>query len=121
MAIVSNPQQFLAITGINVFVGDVIRHITNLPIQLDRIGAEYARRVQRDARKVVPVDTGRLRDSITVDRLDQGVYVIGPEAPYGHIVEFGSVRQSPQPYMLPALDRNTPRFEQAILKVAGQL
>lgn len=119
MALVSNPRRLLSVTGVNVFVGDVIRHVTLLPIQLDRIAQTYAERVARDARKTVPVDTGQLRDSITVDKLNQGVYIVGPEASYGHIIEFGSIRQAPRPYMLPALDRNTPRFEEAVRRVAG--
>lgn len=126
MAVVSNPQRLLSVTGINVFVGDMIREVTNTPHRLDRIARDYAERIARDARAMAPYDPNRrapgphLRDTITVDRLDDGVYIIGPEARYGHIIEFGSVRQSPQPYMLPALDRNADRFERAIVKVVGE-
>lgn len=126
MAVFSNPQRLLSVTGVNVFVGDIIREVTQIPDRLDRLAFEYALRIQRDAQKRAPYDPNRrapgphLRDTITVDRLDKGVYVIGPEARYGHIVEFGSVRQAPQPYMLPALDRNVPRFQRALLKIVGE-
>ena len=126
MAIFSNPNKFLTVTGVNAFVGDVIRDITTMPHRLDKIAEDFAHRVQRDAKKRAPYDPNRrkpgphLRDTIVVEKIDDGIYEVGPTAPYGHIIEFGSVRQAPQPYMLPALDRNAERFRIAVVKIAGE-
>ncbi|MFC8732178.1 HK97-gp10 family putative phage morphogenesis protein [Luteimicrobium sp. NPDC057192] len=70
--------------------------------------------VQRDARIGCPVDTGNLRASIGIDRPTLLESVIGPTANYGRFVEYGTSRAAPQPYMRPALERNTAPFEQAI-------
>jgi len=55
------------------------------------------------AKEICPVDTGRLRNSITnaVDSGDQSVY-IGTNVEYAAFVELGSSRQRPKPYLKPA-------------------
>jgi HK97 gp10 family phage protein len=58
------------------------------------------------AQAIVPVDTGNLKNSIGQDFDDDGLgFEAGPTANYGHYVEFGTSRMSPQPYMRPAFDR----------------
>ncbi|HEY0891267.1 MAG TPA: HK97-gp10 family putative phage morphogenesis protein [Nocardioides sp.] len=67
-----------------------------------RIGA----RIERDAKRACPVDTGRLRASIThkVERDDQGVSVrIGTGVTYAPWVELGTSRTPAQPFLRPAL------------------
>lgn len=58
--------------------------------------------VQNRARQRCPVDTGRLRNSITHDASDTGV-VIGTNVKYAPFVELGTSRQRPQPYLIPGL------------------
>lgn len=61
------------------------------------------------AKEIVPVDTGRLRDSIdyqiTEDAL-QTTSIISPHTEYAEFVEFGTSRQPSQPFMRPAWDEN---------------
>lgn len=58
------------------------------------------------AQTVAPVDTGNLKNSIGVDFDPDGLgFEAGPTANYGHFVEYGTSRMSPQPYMGPAFDR----------------
>ena len=62
--------------------------------------------VQSEARKLCPVDTGRLRASIqAVEGEDaRGPYVdVGTNVEYGPHVEYGTVHSPAQPYMRPAL------------------
>lgn len=71
-----------------------------------KAGAEM---IADEARQRVPVDTGRLRDSIAVKREGNGWTIIAEAkadsgAPYGHMVEFGTVHSSPQPFLVPALE-----------------
>jgi HK97 gp10 family phage protein len=67
---------------------------------------------QRLAIQRVPVDTGFLRSSITVGRIDGGSLrpgdlsaQVGPEANYGGYVEYGTSRAGAQPYMTPASEQ----------------
>lgn len=63
-------------------------------------------RVQNEARKLAPVDTGRLRASIThsIARTANGpVARIRVGVAYGAFVEYGTERSPAQPYLRPAL------------------
>ena len=79
--------------------------------------------IQEAAQGYCPVDTGALRDSITVDVKETGTTVVGtvgPHTDYASYVEYGTGRKGTpapyahtdkpgmvaQPYMRPALDEN---------------
>lgn len=80
--------------------------------------------IQKTAQTFSPVDTGALRDSITVDvRETESTTVgsVGPHVPYADYVEYGTgLKGDPsvphtdkpgmvaQPYMRPALDESKP-------------
>lgn len=72
---------------------------------------QAAEQVRDEAKRRAPVRTGNLQRHIIERKAfddDYGVmYLVGPEYPqaaYGHIVEGGSSRMSPQPFLRPALD-----------------
>lgn len=73
------------------------------------VGKDLLRRVVRvetAAKRHAPVDTGRLRSSIThaVERDSRGlVGLVGTNVEYAPHVEFGTLRQPAQPYLRPAL------------------
>lgn len=83
----------------------------------DRVGAKASAAIRKtaydieaDAKALVPVDTGFLKNSITTDFQGDGRSgrmgaEIGPTAEYGGYVEEGTSRQEPQPYLRPAFDR----------------
>lgn len=73
-------------------------------------GAEL---VVASAKSRVPVDTGRLRDSIHVDEEAEGTYVVAGnrEVFYGNIVEHGGGNMPPHPFLLPALEENRATIE----------
>jgi HK97 gp10 family phage protein len=69
---------------------------------LNRLGLK----IQNEARKLCPVDTGRLRSSIqaTPGRDTKGPYVnVGTNVNYATYVEYGTVHSAAQPYLRPAL------------------
>jgi HK97 gp10 family phage protein len=80
-------------------------------------GALY---VERDAKIAAPVDTGRLRSSITHDAKDFGSenpYVeVGTNVEYAQAVEYGTSRAPAQPFLMPAHEQN----KQKILKLIAQ-
>ena len=63
-------------------------------------------RVERDAKKGAPVDSGRLRNSIThrlIDsETDQPVVEVGTNVEYAKFVEQGTSKQPAQPFLLTA-------------------
>ena len=71
--------------------------------------------VEADAKRNAPVDTGRLRASITNEvRKIAGAVLegrVGTNVDYAKYVELGTSRQDPQPYLRPALRNN---FEQIV-------
>ena len=70
--------------------------------------------IQREAKKRCPVDTGALRNSITVDFYGEMSAQIGPHMPYAPYVEFGTRKMPAKPYLFPAFEEERPKFEQGL-------
>lgn len=61
--------------------------------------------VVREAQRVVPVDTGALKNSLHVDFAPDGLgFEAGSELGYSGWVEFGTTRMAPQPYLVPSFE-----------------
>jgi len=76
--------------------------------------------VERKAKLKSPVDTGRLRASITheVSKLrSQHIGRVGTNVEYAPYQEFGTVKIKAQPYLLPAL-RESMRFIKKLIEKA---
>lgn len=69
-----------------------------------------------NAKAICPVDTGRLRNSITnaIDTGENAVY-IGTNVEYGPDVELGTSKMHPHPYLRPAAADHADEYR-AILK-----
>lgn len=66
-----------------------------------------ALQVDRAAKRLCPVDTGRLRSSITNEIGQDGeglVAVVGTNVEYAPYIELGTSRMDAQPFLLPALE-----------------
>lgn len=74
------------------------------------VGKELARRalkVERRAKQLCPVDTGRLRASIShsIGRDSTSLFAdVGTDVFYAPFVELGTFRAGAQPFLIPALD-----------------
>lgn len=106
--------------------------VKKLQAKLDAVGpankarAERALRkaakdVERDAKLLVPVDTGALKNSIGIDQPSPSQAIIGPTMNYASYVERGTSRQAPQPYMRPAAERNVPLLARAVRDIGGDI
>lgn len=80
--------------------------------------AESAINIDREAKNLCPVDTGRLRASIhpefSADGLDAQVVT---NVEYSQYVELGTSRQPAQPFLFPAAEKEQPKFINAMKKI----
>ena len=98
---------------------------------------DAADKIAEDARSRVPVETGRLRDSIKVIEYNEpgrfGYRIVADAeadpvrgrsdgTPYAHMVEFGSVHNQPaRPFLVPALEEGSRDTIDAVNDVLGDL
>jgi HK97 gp10 family phage protein len=68
------------------------------------------------AKKLTPVDTGRLRNSITHEVDGNDVY-IGSNVEYAPYVELGTSKQKAQPYLKPAATEHTETYKNILKTV----
>jgi HK97 gp10 family phage protein len=82
--------------------------IVEIDIRIAEVIDRGTDQVERDAKARVPRKTSKLHDAIHKDPRKDGTYVVGgdDEAWYGHLVEYGTVRTTPQPFLVPALEEN---------------
>jgi HK97 gp10 family phage protein len=76
--------------------------------ELEKRAEEYlaglADKIKDEAKSIVPVRTGKLRDSIEViDGETNKIKYIGSDVDYAIYVELGTVKTDPKPYLRPAL------------------
>ena len=70
--------------------------------------------IQRNAKRECPVDTGALRNSISVSfESDYGTFV-SAEMPYAAYVEYGTKNMEAQPYMRPAAEAEVAKLKSEI-------
>ena len=81
--------------------------------------------VERKGKEKSPWDTGANRDSIFVAEVDSiggaPAYRIGPTTEYGPFLEFGTSKMPSRPYMIPALESESPRLREAIAQIMKDL
>ena len=63
------------------------------------------------AKMKCPVDTGRLRNSITHTQENADTELIGSPVEYAPYVEYGTQRQRAQPYLKPAVVNHTDEYK----------
>ena len=82
--------------------------ISQFPDQVDRAVEKAARRIEAQAKENASgrpgpeVDTGLLRNSITVTEVAPLTRDIGPTVSYGMFVELGTSHNAPYAFLLPA-------------------
>lgn len=66
------------------------------------------------AKRMCPVDTGRLRNSVTHAMEGSEAVVIGTNVEYGPYVELGTARQKAQPFLRPAAQDHVGEYRRII-------
>lgn len=94
-------------TNLPEWQGALAQALGRLRLETEGDLDRFATRVQNEARRLAPVDTGRLRSSIQRGPLQRdrlGAFVeVGTNVAYAPFVEFGTFRSPGQPYLRPAL------------------
>lgn len=88
------------------FTAALQQQLAQLELRTEDAVLRLAIDTQNRARELAPVQTGRLRASIThvPGRDGKGYYVdVGSNVEYAPFVEFGTSKQPAQPYLRPAL------------------
>lgn len=74
--------------------------------------------IKNEARVLVPVDTGFLRDSIDLTEAGDNSVELVAEADYAEDVEFGTTKMQAQPYFRPAIENKS---DEALKKMAENI
>lgn len=107
--------------------GELQRLIADLnmaPIVAKKLVSAHVRKtgllIVRESKKIVPYKTGNLMRSIG---MTNGLYrvTVGPLAHYGAHVEYGTVKQKAQPYMMPAANMAEPQFLKGMQDIADKI
>ena len=73
--------------------------------QLKSLLLDFMLSVEGHAKRYAPVDTGRLRSSITTTpKYPSNTITVSDGVQYGFYQEYGTTRMKPQPFMRPALN-----------------
>lgn len=71
------------------------------------------------AKAACPVDTGRLRNSITHEQYSEDTEVIGTNVEYAPYVELGTSKMSAKPFLRPAAENHVAEYQAVIKQVYG--
>jgi len=76
-----------------------------------------ALRVERDAKINAPVDTGRLRASISTRLIEEDgntIAEVGSSVEYAPMVEYGTSKKAARPFLFPAYNQNKDKIRKDI-------
>ena len=99
------------------FAGKLLAMTGRLEAAVQKAAMVAAERCAETARSLVPVDSGELRESIRAGRQGKGAAVIAA-APHAAMVEYGTSRMAPQPYLVPAARQEEEAFAKEMCAAA---
>ncbi len=99
--------------------GFIEQKLKDAPKQLDKAMDDglndLATLVAREAKRIVPVDTRKLQNSIFVRKEGQAKYKIVAATNYASHVEYGTHKMVARPYLRPALYRYSSTWKKKVL------
>lgn len=128
-----NVSTRVEVTGVSTILANMERISSELERDLQRIIKKYALRIERDAKRMAPVDEGRLRSSIRAV-LEKLAAEVLTDVYYAPFQEFGTGRRGaasdvdppenyvygstagidPNPFLVPAFERHRASFEREV-------
>ena len=79
--------------------------------------------IESEAKWLAPVDTGRLEESINTEAKGKGKKVeveVGTDVEYADSVEFGTFKQSAQPFLMPAFNKVARSFQKDLSAIVNR-
>jgi len=101
-------------TGIFIQYNNLQKIAEKLPRAVRGIVRKTAFDVMAGAKEIVPVDTGRLKNSITCEFPSETKAIVAARTKYAGFVENGTSRQRAQPYMRPPAEKAAHAFMAAM-------
>lgn len=92
-----------------------------LPGEVETIVRKAAFDIEAHAKTAVPVDTGKLKSSISCEFPRPSQAIIAPHTDYAVYVEYGTRKQRAKPYMRPAAEKVAPAFLEACRRLEERL
>ena len=98
----------------------LLNNIEKYPVKVQReVSKEVAASalsIESEAKRIVPVKTGRLRASI-IARISAARGEVGTNVQYAPDVEFGNSTRPPKPFLFPAWNNERPKFLAALRRI----
>jgi HK97 gp10 family phage protein len=111
--------------GLDELIGALEGNADRIPAQASAVARKSGLDIEARAKQTVPVDTGATKNSIgmDVDEVNgESVEVtVGPQTWYAPLLEAGTERMPPRPFMGSAFDAVEPGFVAAIAAIANPL
>lgn len=99
-----------------LLIGNLTNRIRHAEKRCAEAVEATAKDIAKDAKARVPVRSGRLRDSITPERIDEFTQIVTVHAEYAAFVEYGTRHMAAQPYLIPAVEAARQEFARRIAK-----
>jgi HK97 gp10 family phage protein len=108
-------------------MGYEVTYKTNVPLvskaekqavksALEKIG----KMVEKDSASLSPVDTGRLKNSMTAYPPEENYVIIGTDVEYALYVELGTSKMKPRPFLKTAVNNDIGRMKTIIEQEFGK-
>jgi HK97 gp10 family phage protein len=107
------------VEGINKVLSELALMEARVQSAAQSVIATYAFRIERTAKRLAPVDTGRLRASITTE-LKRLAAEVGTDVEYAPYQEFGTYKMDANPYLRPALNKHKDDFIRSLKSAIRQ-
>lgn len=111
--------------SLNFSTAKSTNNLPRLSTQIEKALSQLIRKtgfsIEARAKTLCPVDTGRLRNSITT-RIDGPLKVtVGTNVEYAQYQEFGTRHQKGKPFMTPAVDAEMKEFQKGLAQIERSL
>jgi HK97 gp10 family phage protein len=102
-------------SSVNVLFDNFPAIISAARVKAEKAVADTAKEVETTAQGLVPVDTGKLHDSIQAQKVGAERWTVTANIRYAQYVEYGTKNHGgPQPYMTPAAHQAEPFLAEAM-------
>ncbi len=101
----------LGVTGFEKAISNMQKLSTKLPDAVDKSLERLADEIVADAKRLAPVRSGELRDSIKIEDVKKGEVTIVASADHAGYVEFGNSRVHARPFIRPAIENKAVQME----------